>query len=98
VLGVRGDEHHRRRLRALAQLVGELRAVAAGHRDVEQHDVAGLRRQPHQRLRHVGGLADHARRRRRAGRHQRAQPQPRELLVVDQQDPQRFHRHSGTTI
>ena len=37
---MRGDEHDRRRRRAQAQLGGELGAVAAGHLDVEQHQVA----------------------------------------------------------
>jgi hypothetical protein len=40
MLAVRGDEHHRRRVRQRAQRRGQLQAVAAGHADVQQHQVA----------------------------------------------------------
>ena len=75
--------------RAQAQLGGELGAVAAGHLDVEQQQVAAARRQPDQRLRRVGGLADDDRARLAAFADQAAQAQPRQLLVVDDENAQR---------
>ena len=89
VLGVRGDEHDRRRRRAQAQLGGELGAVAARHLDVEQQQVAAARRQPDERLRRVGGLADDDGAGLAALGDEALQAQPRELFVVDDEHAQR---------
>jgi hypothetical protein len=111
VLGVRGDEYHRRRQGQAAQLCGQFHAAAPGHVDVEQHHMAGHARcwlvcaltlllQPHHRLGRIGGLADHRGTRFGASVDQRAQPKPRELLVIDEQDTKRLalRAHAGTTM
>ena len=94
------------------QRLGQLGAVATGHLDVQQHQIAGavcaraasaLRLQPLQRLCRTGCLSDDGGAWRGAVIDQRTQPQPRQCLIVDQQHAQfpvgRWSRvHSGTTI
>ena len=113
MVGVRGDEHHHRRMRQSAQFIGELQAVASGHVDVGQHQVASRLRgaglgvraltmllQPHHRLRGVGGFADHRGARLGARLDQAAQAPPGQVFVIDEQDAQRLggRAHSGTSM
>jgi hypothetical protein len=72
--------------------------------------IALARRQPDERLRRVGGLADDDGARLGAFRDEDPHPHPREFLVVDDEDAQRriegrigqglrrISTHSGTTI
>ena len=91
MLGVRGDEHHQRWVRHVAQRGGQLQAVGAGHVDVDQRHVERLVLRQCQRLGGAVGLAGGQRRGLAAVAQQHAQARARQRLVVHDQHTQR-HR------
>ena len=98
MLGMGGDEDHRRRgAGAVAPARRQPQPVAPGQADVEQHQVDRLARQHRFGLGRVFGLADHRQCRLGDVLQQGAQAQPRRGFVVDQQHAQ-HRRHIGSTM
>lgn len=91
MLVVGGAEHHRRRLRALAQQARGFQAVDPGHGDVQQHQVRLLLLAQLQDLLAVLGLAHHLHVQMLA--QQQAQALARQWLVIGDQDPHLRGRH-----